>query len=640
MAIKQKNTNVSIAELGAMGAVSGIVDMEKLRKYASGELSQFVSELPPEKEEEILARVFRLKEIRSKLLSLREGQAEKGQTKEQIERRGKKIVKLEGQLDEFLAKLSQDATPENKEIYTKYLKMMIATDEVYRQQVEPLRHKQREALGESNLVTSQIARAHRDSKKKGLITGLEDDRDDLDQEYNEITKQIDSFVGPEGTKELYNVERLNYLRNVREQLDHGKFVELNGENSEIDFVRHALRLNEPVMLVGDLGSGKTEALRHAAKQHLLEKGRITEENFESTPILVFSGSKEASIYDLMGKMKIKHKDQTLPERIEKLKTEAKEIGLNLTDKMDDQILDLAVRAYDAGWSYSEFANGVMAQAIKNNVPIIIDEIDQMPPEILARINELLTLRPGAPFRIQENGEETVTIPEDFIIMATANLKSGKYKSREELDAAFASRFLIREHDYLSEEDSYDLLLGYFINSETGTLRSGIPKEASAKFPHLIVAMKEIQEIFQGKFKTASLLEGAGAGAVRHMELEKTTFSTRSLIKVLDYWTKTGMNKMSLDDALGTVLLSPINKRDQLYILDILLRFGFFKGWTSQDFSEKFTIDVEDEQIKNLHGMLTTEAGVKEQGKFTDLLSKAEKSMMATTRMMGYFPGQE
>ncbi len=633
-----KNTGVSAYELMSMGSVSGMIDIEDLHTYAQEEVFEFAQELDPVKEDEILTRIFRLKEIRSKLLSYRALDADASQPA--VVRKGiqKNIERLEGDLQELITELNADATPENKDTYTKYLRVLIESETVYRSAVQPLKQARSEREAERNVLTHQIGRSEDEQ-----VLALEDLRDEADAEVGKIDEQLDEYIGSEGYRELYAIDRLDYMMNIREQLNSGKFVELEGMREEIEFIKHALRVNEPVMLVGDLGSGKTEALRHAAKQHLIEKGKIASEEYDQKSILVFSGSKESSIYDLMGKMKIKREDLTLEDRVDMLKKEMQKMGAKTeewTVEGREKLLQTAVQAYDAGWTYSQFAYGVMAQAIRDGEPIIIDEIDQIPPEILARINDLMTKKPGEKWRIQENGEEEITIPEGFIVLATANLKSGRYKSREELDAAFASRFIVREHDYLSLEDSYDLILGYFADLETASLRQGIPPEALEQFPSLAVAMKEIQEIFQGKFKTSSLLEAGGTGATRHMELQKSTFSTRTLTKALDFWVKTGMKKISLDEALGTVLLSPVNKNDQMYLLDIMLRFGFFRDWKSSDFKKKLSIAIEQDKLDTLQGALTTDVVKEAQGKFIDVLNQAQAHMQATARMMGYVGGEE
>lgn len=627
--VKRPNSGISTYELWSLGSVSGMIDIEDLARYSQEEVFEFAQELDPEKESEILSRVYRLKEIRLKLLSYRELHDDKQQSVAVRAKIDTRIVDLEKNLQELLNELNADATPQNKEMYTKYLKVLMEVDTVYREAVAPLRESMYEAEAERNLLTHQIVR----EKGAGRFA-LEDMRDEADAEVARIQKQLDEYVGADGYRELHGVERLDYMMDIRRQLDQGKFVELEGMKEEIAFIKHALRVNEPVMLVGDLGSGKTEALRHAAKLHLMEKGKITVEQYDQKSILVFSGSKEASIYDLMGKMKIKRENLTLGNRVEMLRDEVKTMGLEIGVE-DERLLEMAVNAYDAGWTYSQFAYGVMSQAIRSGEPIIIDEIDQIPAEVLSRINDLMTKKPGEKWRIQENGEEEIEIPEGFIVLATANLKSGRYKSREELDAAFASRFIVREHDYLSLEDSYDLMMGYFANEEIASLRPGIPDEAFEKLPALAVAMKEIQEIFQGKFKTSPLLEAGGSGAMRHMELEKTTFSTRTLIKALDFWVKTGMQKISLDEAIGTTLLSPVNKKDQEYLLDIMLRFGFFRDWKSSDFKKKLSIAIEQDKLDALQGALTTDVVKEAQGKFTEVLNQAQAHMQATARMMGY-----
>jgi len=111
-------------------------------------------------------------------------------------------------------------------------------------------------------------------------------------------------------------------------------------------------------------------------------------------------------------------------------------------------------------SFSQY--GPLVRAMKEGKPLIIDEMDGIPHSILMRLNHILTRRVGNKFKIQENGSEEIEIKKGFCVIATGNIKSAKYK-REDLDAAFLSRWWSSEVKYLPEEETYKILIASLID---------------------------------------------------------------------------------------------------------------------------------------------------------------------------------
>ena len=545
--------------------------------------------------------------------------------------------------------------PEYKENFKKYLTLNLAIINAYNDEVEPLK---KEIVAEKkDLYKKQIQRArlakgdlnkrrtldNMVKKSQGKIDQLEEELDDWIGGAGEEKKGAKKEEQPGGFRELYNVGRIKYVTKLSEQLKEGKFIETKGTAETVGFVMESLRLAQPALLVGDLGSGKTECLKHCIKRFLIEKGRLKESDYKNEEVFVFSGSKEASIYDLMGKLKIRHKNLNFKDRWETFKKDMAQInqedklGLDLSNMATIEQIKLAAQVYESGITETDFARGALVRAIEEDKPIIIDEIDQIPPEILARLNDILTRGPGERVRIQENGEDEIKIGENFIIMGTANLKSGKYKSREELDIAFKSRFLPREYDYLNAEDIYDLMLAYFLHEETGTLDPNLSAEDFIRFPRLVMAMKETQEIFQGKYKTKAFSKANTGGAGSNIELNSTVFSTRSLIQILKRWKESGnLVPGSLDKSLGEVLLGQAvtNKEEQLFLTEILLRFGFFKDWKAEDFNKKLGVMIEPNTLKAIQGLITSDFKP-EDDKFLKQAMDAAPAMLAFARQHGF-----
>ncbi|GAA1322721.1 AAA family ATPase [Leucobacter albus] len=94
-----------------------------------------------------------------------------------------------------------------------------------------------------------------------------------------------------------------------------------------------------------------------------------------------------------------------------------------------------------GATTTAFEPGPLLRAMRRGVPIILDEINAMPPEFLKRLNRILQLRPGATFAVQEQPGHSVTIAPGFAVIATANeYAPERYRGIEPLSAELVNRF--------------------------------------------------------------------------------------------------------------------------------------------------------------------------------------------------------
>jgi len=231
------------------------------------------------------------------------------------------------------------------------------------------------------------------------------------------------------------------------------------------------------------------------------------------------------------------------------------------------------------------------------------------------------------------------VAKGFVIMATGNLKSGNYKSRNELDIAFANRFLIRRYDYMDCQSTYDLIFAYLTDAESGLIDRTVTAEEIKKFPLLAKLMEEIQLIFKKEYLTQSS-NIMSEGGYANIELHKTVFSTRTLIQILQQWLPTGSKpeaRLSLDEAMGRVLLGNAElakeSGEQLFLLDLMLRFGFFNGWKAADFKEKLKIAVKDADINAIQAKIST-LTPDQNPHFQEAL-RAQNLIMQTASLLGF-----
>jgi hypothetical protein len=254
-----------------------------------------------------------------------------------------------------------------------------------------------------------------------------------------------------------------------------------------------------------------------------------------------------------------------------------------------------------------FHQGYLYALLKKGKPLIVDEIDQIPQEVLARINDILTRETGKKVIIQENGEEEIEIAPGFLVVATGNIKSDKYE-RQKLDPAFTSRFTTIEHQYLSKRDAFDVLLANFFDAKDKKMKTGVNiEELYPKLIRLVVAMNETQDIFLGKYKTASLAAAKTENVNKTTSIAESPITIRSLMKVLKDFQSSTMTAEDFDYSVGVGTLMIPNKADKKAILEILLRSGFFQGWSAEDFYQQYNLDV-DKDFLDIIRALANEGG--------------------------------
>jgi len=177
----------------------------------------------------------------------------------------------------------------------------------------------------------------------------------------------------------------------RRDLRHGLLYTEEMQGVVDGFVPQLLA-GKPVLLVGETGGAKTAAAEEMARQVNKQLGRKDVNQYEFV-----SGYGQMNSYQLMGKDTIKDGDV-------------------------------------------QFNYGAITRAMRDGVPLIIDEGNAMDPDILKRLNKVLQLKPGDTFQIQEDGGEKILVQKGFCVIMTANEKSTRYKGVNEMSSDFKNRF--------------------------------------------------------------------------------------------------------------------------------------------------------------------------------------------------------
>jgi MoxR-like ATPase len=369
-------------------------------------------------------------------------------------------------------------------------------------------------------------------------------------------------------EEVYYEARRRDLLEYRRQLLTDGFVETASIKDGILRIVSHLELGIPVLLRGHLGTGKTEIALHVSRKYL-----------GCEPEFV-SGSEEATKYDIYGKTQIgvRPEDDKIREfkyRMDEYLRMNPETGRKELKEIEKQYYQTIVVK---GLTTSFFQYGPLVRAMKKGVPLIIDEMDGIPHSIIMRLNHVLTRKPGDRVRVQENGGEEIAVNNGFCVLATGNIKSGRYK-REELDAAFLSRWWSNDINYPPRNETYEILVASLLDRR-GDLLLKQPEDLD-DLKRLTEAASEIQEIFAGE-KLDYFGEGGDAARETPAGLKKSVLSLRHLWNIVRPWKAHNFDR-PLEAYILNEFIRPAVSEDQVYLVQLFCRFRFFKAWKSHEF---------------------------------------------------------
>ena len=377
--------------------------------------------------------------------------------------------------------------------------------------------------------------------------------------------KIDELMDHE---EVYYETKRRELLEYRRQLLNGGFVETPSIRDEVMKVVSHSQLGIPVLLRGHLGAGKTEVALHVARKY-----------FGCEPEFI-SGSEEATKYDIYGRTQIGVRPQK--DRIREFEHHMREYARWNPDAPKEELKEVEKQYYQAivvkGLTISFFQYGPLVRAMRDGKPLIIDEMDGIPHSIIMRLNHVLTRRPGDTVKVQENGGGDIIVKKGFAVLATANIKSARYK-REELDAAFLSRWWSNDIRYTPRHETYQILVASLLDRR-GNLQIKGPEDLD-DLKRLTEAAAEIQRIFTGE-QVDYFGEGADAAREIPASLKKSVLSLRHLWNIVRPWKARNFDR-PLEAYILNEFIKPAVVEDQVYLVQLFCRFRFFKTWKPDEF---------------------------------------------------------
>ena len=377
--------------------------------------------------------------------------------------------------------------------------------------------------------------------------------------------KIDDLMGHD---EIYYEAKRQRLLEYRRQLLNSGFVETPSIREEVMKIVSHSQLGIPVLLRGHLGTGKTEIALHVARKY-----------FGYEPEFI-SGSEEATKYDIYGRTQIGVRPEK--DRIREFEHHMREYMKWNPDAPKEELKEVEKQYYQAivvkGLTTSFFHYGPLVRAMREGKPIIIDEMDGIPHSIIMRLNHVLTRRAGDTVRVQENGGDDIIVKKGFTVLATGNIKSARYK-REELDAAFLSRWWSSDINYPPQQETYEILVASLLDKR-GNLQIKNSYDLD-DLKRLTEAAAEIQRIFAGE-QVDYFGEGADAAREIPASLKKSVLSLRHLWNIVKPWKARNFDK-PLENYVLNEFIKPSVVEDQIYLVQLFCRFRFFKTWKVQEF---------------------------------------------------------
>lgn len=490
-------------------------------------------------------------------------------------------------LEERLGKYSQAKTKEEK-------------DEIWKQippEMKMISKFRRFRLKE--LVRGKKELEKKNGEIENILFDLDIARNDGDLEaVGEINKEYKKKVA-DYKKTLYSSPEIYYWRRMLDLKEMKDCLDENGRIVETPYVKEVMAMidsligsKRPVFIHGELGSGKSEVAKHSCRKIYSQKhlerwedenpkpehpGEIDDWNArrekEKEPFVI-SGHKNMDIGEVLGGRGMELSACPSPEEqlritedaIRKFEADEKIIGKEATDEQKEFLRE----AYREG--FKNFVQvkevlGLFYQAMKEGRPVILDEMNAIPHSVLIALNDLLGARQGDRIMPMIPGAEPFEVVEGFVVLATGNWKpeDGKaYVGRQQIDAAFLSRFGIVSFDYLpqrikgetagasdenkrrekAESELFILLATHILDSDT--LGANVPSGTFEKLRGLAQAARVLQDAFSEKGNAVFTDSDSGADIPAKDILKENVLSIRHLIPILENWKKDGFCR-ELDD---------------------------------------------------------------------------------------------
>ncbi len=589
-------TDEILDELGVDGVCEVLTDVsaEKVRAYLSSR--EGLQKSLGEKLEDSKVRTmieFRLKNLKEALKENHRIEKERKNVWDSVgEHLGEKpvetmLVGYEMKLEEIDNQIKEIEMKDEMTVDEKNeLKKIKAQKLLIENQIKFLKESTKKSERESGLEEREIVR-----KLQERLKELEEDHQGLRERDPEAFLSLCHRDFRRYTKDLIEGRSIAETPSVKRRIE--------------EMVAH-LKNNIPVLVYGHLGSGKTELALHLAKTRFPLSEQEKEKEVPSS--YVISGSRHIVPSEFYG-----HQVLSVPsmDALEGLSEKERETWRKQSLEVEEEVNrwikenpDASEEEKQRAWqtrlttycanlgkgTITDYVLGPVYKAMEEGRPLIIDEVNAIPHEVLISLNYILTRKTGEEISVQQDSGKKITIKKGFCIMMTGNLNQGheKYEDRRELDPAFLSRLHRMEYDYLPQEkegslesergpqnELYQLLLAKLAD-RNGNIAA--PKETLRAIWKLSQAARVFQNVFAGKeIDSAYFYQEQGGRATEYM-LQKSTLSLRELGRIISAWKGDNFEKELDYYIYNDFVKQAVDLNDRAYLYQVLQRvYGFFQG---------------------------------------------------------------
>lgn len=440
--------------------------------------------------------------------------------------------------------------------------------------------------------------------------------EDANERYEEAMKEYEKILY--SSPEIYYWRSLKQLEEWKDVLDdRGNIVETPYVKEKIAKLTAILDGGQPAFIHGELGSGKTELAKLLSRKKYSQKHVERWEKNNPRPEfpgemdawearregekepLIISGHKNMDVTTILGGRGIEAGEMPSPEEqvkkieeaIAKFEKEQRAIGNEATEEGKNE-LRIAYQNSFKNFVEVKEVLGLFYQAMKEGRPLILDEMNAMPHSILIGLNEYLKAKPGDIIVPMIAGAKPFPVQEGFVVIATGNWKpeDGKmYVGRQQIDAAFLSRFGVVHYDYLpqrikgetqettdenkraekAEGELFILLATHVIDKNT--LGAKVPVGTFEKLRGLAQAARHIQDVFSEKSEDEFIDPKTQANTPAKKVIGEGVLSVRHLIPILEKWKRDGFRN-ELDDYIFEDFVSRSSgarPKEKLYLYQVL-----------------------------------------------------------------------
>ena len=356
-------------------------------------------------------------------------------------------------------------------------------------------------------------------------------------------------------------------------------------------------LGQPILIVGETGGAKTALAREIARRIQRINGRPDQVNQEP---LLFSGYGEANTYQLMGKNELGKNPESDPDDAAEITTEEKRRFLSgeITEGSEEHLSIMRKMQWSQLTQGTEtyFVPGPLVIAMQEGLPIVLDEVNAMPPEILKRLNTILQLKPGDTYTVQEDSGLELKVKPGFCVIATANEKSHRYKGVDDLSVELLNRFTANtarvpypDMDVQAGETPPNLLSLALVavTDEKGdqklpkiTTPDGLsalpPEESLEMFLKFVRVCHFTQKLFtqpSSEAEFASVTSTEQQAAQGKTALKENVLAPRTMVKLIQKAVDSG-GQLSLNAVVDEYLKEIKDPSDKALITKLFANYGF------------------------------------------------------------------